>query len=364
MRQSKIVIIGDAGSQHISSVAFELLKRGHRVVVVSGDRYRARPEIEGVIYHYIKSDASWLRKALEVRRAVAHFAPDIVHSHYLTYGGVLALLAGRHPHVASVWGDDIWLDPGRSLLNRCLVRSVLRNADLLLPVSEHLRRRCLETSPDCARAQVFQWGVDTALFRFDEKARDAFRRRLGVGDDETLIFSPRALQPSYNHHLLLEAFGRFKPRGAKLLLKRFSVTPGYEEALAQRAQELGIAAQVLWIESLPPAEMSEAFSAADLVVSLSVSDGAPVTVQEAMACSRVVLAADTEGSRDWIKAGRTGFLTALTVEAVTECLGQAFALHSGAKTTYEGNARAYIMDHADRKRCFDRLESIYEGLLH
>jgi glycosyltransferase involved in cell wall biosynthesis len=363
MRKPKILLLGDASSPHMSGVASELQLRGYPVAMLSSERLRAPQPVAAVDYRYLK-EGSPPSKVIEIRRVVKELAPDILHSHYLTYGGMLALLAGRHPHVASIWGDDIWLDPDRSLRNRVLVRAVLNHADLLLPVSAHLGRRCLQTAPDCAPSQVFQWGVDTAFFRYDEVAGRQFRQKLGVGGGETLIFSPRALQPSYRHHLLLEAFGCLRPAGAKLLLKRSAVTPGYDDELQRRAEELGVADKILWTGNLTLEELPGAYSASDLIASLSITDGAPITVQESMACGRLVLAADTEGSRDWVKAGATGFLTALTVDAVTASMARVLALTPAEKGAYGARARQFIMDHAERRRCFDQLEAIYEGLLH
>ena len=114
----------------------------------------------------------YLFKLPSARRRIRALEPDVVHAHYATSYGALALAAGRRPLVVTAHGDDVLIAPASPLL-RPLVRRVLRAADLITVPAEHMRAAVerLVGAPS-APILVFQYGVDTgALAALSRAAR-------------------------------------------------------------------------------------------------------------------------------------------------------------------------------------------------
>lgn len=80
------------------------------------------------------------------------------------------------------------------------------------------------------------------------------------------------------------------------------------EKLAQRICELGLEAEVVLRGHVPREQLRELYAEADVVVLTSHSEGIPVTLMEAMALERVVLAPEITGIPELVTHGQTGFL--------------------------------------------------------
>ena len=80
-----------------------------------------------------------------------------------------------------------------------------------------------------------------------------------------------------------------------------------EEALAW-VRQLHLEKNVHLLPYLPQPQLWNLFSAAEVSVSISVHDGTPNSLLEAMACGCFPIAGDIESLREWIVPGKNGFL--------------------------------------------------------
>ena len=362
MAKFRVALLGDGSSIHVRTIAAELAQRGHTPLILTGSRHAPKAVPNGVELSVFDSDRFIIAKVAQVRRKLRRFQADIVHSHFVSHGGYLGMLTGFHPHVASAWGDDVWLEPHRGFLHRILVPAVLRSADAVLPVSRHLQEKVVQLSGRKEGVVLFNWGIDMDRFRFVEEERRSFRQRLGLAKGDLLVFSPRLLWPEYNHHVLLEAWRiiRANAPATKILLKKVRPQAEYLARLEQMIRDYGLAGDVIWIEELSEADLRAAYAASDIIVSLPGADGAPLTVQEAMGCQRVMLGGDTLGSRDWIVPGVTGEIVVIDPASVGEGLLRLLKLTPSQREEMGRVALGIISDRADRRKCFDILEKVYD----
>lgn len=101
--------------------------------------------------------------------------PDIVHVHIAFKDGIVALWLKRKYHIPfilsehwSVYNKDNGLAfKEKSFLFRFLVKKILRNATIILPVSEHLGRTIQSMVPSI-RYQVVPNVVNTSVFNYRE----------------------------------------------------------------------------------------------------------------------------------------------------------------------------------------------------
>jgi glycosyltransferase involved in cell wall biosynthesis len=198
----------------------------------------------------------------EVQRRLDQGSYDLVHAQFGQSG--LTALPKRVPLVVTFRGDDlegIIGESGRYIpagwLLRFLSRTVARQADAAIVVSEHMKRHL----PRSVDAHVLPSGIDLDLFR--PEPRDEARRRLGL--------------PASQRFALFVG-------NPKLARKRFD--------LAQRAVEIvnrSIPTRLLVGWEKPHHEIVALMNACDALVFTSMQEGSPNAVKEALACNLPVV---------------------------------------------------------------------------
>jgi glycosyltransferase involved in cell wall biosynthesis len=197
-------------------------------------------------------------------------------------------------------------------------------------LSEFSRRQATALLPSCAgRLAVAPAGVDLQRFRpaVDDDERAACRRTLGLPEDgPPVLLSVRRLVPRMGLPDLLEAAARLHAGGVQALVALAGDGPE-REALARRAEELGLADQVRFLGHVADDALPELYRAADVFVlptrSLegygmstveAVASGLPVVATTAgasgevladLASARLVRAGDppalADGLRPWLE---------------------------------------------------------------
>ncbi len=245
---------------------------------------------------------------------------DMIHAHWAVPAGLMALAAGRvcrKPVIVTVHGSDILVVPAKSRLVRGLVKYVLKHADAITSVAEHLTDRIVELGAPREKILTFPMSVPTESFA---SGGETLKGR----DGKKVIFSNRALYPLYNVETLVMAVPAIidkEPR-AKFVI----AGDGPEgERLKNLAGELGVAEHVEFIGAIPHERMPEYLRGSAAYVSTALSDGASVSLLEAMACGAFPVVADIAANREWIEDGENGFLFPAggaeeLAEKVLECL--------------------------------------------
>lgn len=233
-------------------------------------------------------------------------APHVVHAH--TYkAGMLASVAGRlagvpavvctpHGHIfapgARIPGVPL---PGRRLgLLRRLTRAAQSLAHRVTLLSdEDLRDQLALGLAVRSRCVVIPNGVDPS--RFEGGGPRLFSGRPVIG-------AVGRFSAEKGHDVLLEAFGRLRPRlpEARLVLTGF----GEREAeLRSRAAAFGGA-----VEFTGERDSAEVLPSFDIFVQPSVYESQGLAILEAMAAGRPVVATDVGGVRATVRNGETGLL--------------------------------------------------------
>ncbi len=234
---------------------------------------------------------------------VARRRPALVDAHYLYPDGVAAALLARRfdlPLVLTARGSDV----NRILALAGYRRQILRALDRaarVITVSEALRQTLLAQGLPETKVVTIRNGVDPALFRPRERA--ACRRALGWPQATPVLLSVGHLVAHKRHRLLLPLL-RDLPTAQLVILGE-----GPERAsLRQTAERLGVGARLLLPGEVPPAEVAQAYAAADLLLHPSEREGLPNVVLEAMACGCPVVAAPVGGLREVVPPSPLGAL--------------------------------------------------------
>ena len=237
------------------------------------------------LYFLAKRPGLDLRMISRVARVLRAFRPDVLHTHM----GVLkyalpSLVAWRRCAVVHTVHNLAQHEVERP--SRFLQGVAFRARVVPVAIGDGVARSIWETYGP-APAHVIPNGIPVSQYASPAGAREEGRRALGLPPDAPVFITVGGLRAQKNHALLLRAFAspRLARLGARLLL---AGDGELRPQLERLAAELGVAERVhlLGIRS----DVARVLAAADVFVLASSYEGNPLTVMEAMAAGKPVVA--------------------------------------------------------------------------
>lgn len=237
--------------------------------------------------------------------------PHVVHTHTAKAGtlGRLAARLARVPIVVHTYHGHVfrgYFPPRTTRLFVAIERYLARRTDRLLAVSPTVRDEVLACGigrPD--RFAVVPLGLDLEPFLGCEGRRGELRAELGVEPEALLVGIVARLVPIKAHEVFLRAAAstvRRVPRARFLI-----VGDGERRAeLEGLARELGVADRTRFLGWR--SDLDRVYADLDLVALTSQNEGSPVSLIEAMAAARPVVATRVGGVPDLVEDGPTGWL--------------------------------------------------------
>ena len=211
-----------------------------------------------------------------------------------------------------------------------------------------------------AATRLVQFGVDTAHFRPGLDAA-GLRSELGA-DGRRVVFVPRSITPLYRTLTIVRAM-RSLPEDCLLLLTEYNHEPSYLMTVRAEVARLGLADRVRFIEGIEHRRMAEAYALADVVVSIPESDGTPVSVLEAMACGRPVVATDLPSVREWLQEAAPWALVPVDDETeTTNAIRLALDLDPDDRRALGAVLSEIVASRADYERNMSKVEAAYRAL--
>jgi glycosyltransferase involved in cell wall biosynthesis len=241
-----------------------------------------------------------LRRLPRFAAAVRRLRPDVVHLHLTWQLGcrypLLGSLVTGRPVVATV---QLFVDvePGGRLAleRRLLAPAVARH----IAVSEHVRSRIEALGWPRAKIEVIRNAIDVDAFR--RPPDPGARGHLLGGEHATLVLVPGRLDSQKGHRHLLQAATEV-PEAVFALAGDGPL----REDLTAMAANLGVADRVRFLGYR--GDVADLLAACDLVVLPSLYEGLPLTVLEAMAASRPLIATDIPGTDEVVVHDENGLL--------------------------------------------------------
>ena len=237
---------------------------------------------------------TWLGAYLAVllkRGRIQHL--HVHHGYFASWVGMVTARLLGASFSMTLHGSDL-------LVRADYLDAKFKNCRFCITVSEFNRQYIVENYPqiDLDKILVQRLGVDMALWPplKDDRSGDPFT-----------ILSVGRLHPTKNYGFLLLACAALKARGVPF---RCVIAGEGEEhrRLEQLIAALGIGEEVTLRGYVPREGLPELYASADVVALTSRSEGIPVTLMEAMAMGRVVLAPNITGIPELVANGQTGFL--------------------------------------------------------
>ncbi len=299
----KIFFIANAGNAHIIKLSERLADCGIKLFIFSLTEFQ--PDLifnsENIQTYsaninkslYAKKSGSfrklfYLRYFRKLMSKIREFQPDVLHAHFASSNGLLGSLTGFKPFIISVWGEDIFSFPKKSILKKKLLSFILNRADKVLSTSNFMKK---ETEKYFRREIIVTpFGVDTERFS-PGKLNRIFPK------DCFVIGTVKHLEKIYGIDGLIKAFAIVKKElpECRLLL----VGAGQEEySLKKLAAELSLSDDIVFTGRVKFDEIEKYHQEMDIEVFNSVRESFGVSALEAMACGKPVILSDAGGFRE------------------------------------------------------------------
>jgi glycosyltransferase involved in cell wall biosynthesis len=365
---------------HVTYLARGLAERGYETTLVAGDVARGEASmsfvaeqagVDVVTLPGLSRELSPVRDALaafRLARLIRRLRPDVVHTHTAKAGAVgraAALLAGRRrPVVVHTFHGHVlrgYFGTGGTLVFRAIETLLARASDRLIAVSPEVRDELVAlhvASRD--KFSVVRLGIELEpRVSFDGDPSEV-RRRHGIPEGKFVVGWFGRMTAVKRTDDLLTMLAGARERGVDALL--LLVGDGDDrERLEQRAHDLGLARSCLFLGYQE--DVAPWYAICDTVVLTSASEGTPVTIIEALAAGRPVVATKVGGVPDVVDEGETGFLVR---PHDTHALAERLEILAGDPVRRRAMGelgRARMLERYSVERLVDDVDALYRELL-
>jgi glycosyltransferase involved in cell wall biosynthesis len=299
--------------------------------------------------------------------------PDIIHTHTAKAGtlGRLAgllykMITGRRCKLVHTFHGHIfhgYFSKQHTRIFLWVERFLASITDRIITVSRQQYDE-ISTTLNVTRGKkltVVPLGFDLNPYFNAEKARGALRKEFGLSLDSILIGMVGRLVPIKNHKFLLQTVSQIEEPLRKKM--KFIIVGDGElrDELADYAKRLRIDDHIVftgWRKNLP-----EIYSDLDIVTLTSLNEGTPISVIEAMASCRPVIASNVGGVGDLIEDGTTGLLFQRNNHNELCSALMRLAQDEGMRSAMGREAKRRVTDLYAAERLIKDIEHLYETLI-
>jgi len=235
----------------------------------------------------------------------------LIHAHGYK-SNLIGLIAARMHHIPIITTNHLFPpmplnDRKLQLYSKLDVLLSMRRLNLIIAVSEDIRKRLAAKGVQESRIIVIENGIDLDAYRIDGSFdRSEYKKSLGITDGTAFIVGTLGrLTPQKAHTVFLEAAKKIKTNGFQVVF--LIAGDGFlREELKEYARVLGISESVKFLGFR--ADIKELLNVIDIFVLSSIDEGLPMAMLEAMASRRAVVATRVGDIPKVIKGGENGIL--------------------------------------------------------
>ena len=288
----RICYLGNLRDIHIRRWLEYFVNQGHEVHLLTN---YTSPSLKGVKIHLILPDflrPEWNKRAVlsslwYTHRLIKEIQPELLHALYLIPYGWIGAISGFHPLVVTLLGGDIM--PERGALKfpwNLLTAFTLKRADLVTGNSPILLTVAERYMKPTTKRRIIRIGANLNHFNPSVEI-GTWKIQLDL-IDRPVIFSPRRFHPICNIQTIVAAIPQVLEQipNACFVFKDKLVGSDepYQAQIREMITEMEIDKAIRYVGEVSYYEMAQLYRLADVVVSVALSEGFPVSVFEAMAC--------------------------------------------------------------------------------
>ena len=372
------MIVGGAQENTLLTIKGHV-ERGHECVLVTG----FSPGREGELLKNvelppfrIETFPDLVRELSPVRDLMAFFKLrrffreekfDVVHTHSSKAGiiGRLAARAAKVPVVVhTVHGQAFhpYEKPWRNKLYIFLERFAAKRCDKIYAVARAMIDQCVAAGvAPLEKYQVVYSGMDTTAFA-SARRESPLREKLGIPEDALVVVTVARLFPLKGYEFVIPAAEKLIPEYPKLHFLIVGDGPMHDDLLAGLKKN-GTDGRFHFAGLVPPHEVCRYIAQADILWHLSLREGLPRSVVQALASGIPAVGFRLDGTPEVVIDGETGFT--VTPEKTEEVVSVTRRLLADPVRRAEmGKAgQKLVLERFDWRKMADILEKEYYSLL-
>lgn len=307
--------------------------------------------------------------ALRLRRIIRQERPHIVHSHHIApvlYAWLSTRSLWKRPrliHTVHVLPELHHQYGNLSRKAVCAYHFLLRRVDHVVCVARYERERLLHALgiPPCSITAIPN-GIDLSKFR-PSSGSVTLREELGIPPNALVVTCVGAFRRQKNQTCLIEAFHLLLKHRQDVVLLLVGGTAEDRSPLweaQERVKSLGLESSVRFLGPRP--DVPQILAITDVYAQPSLYEGLPLSVMEAMAMQRAIVATDVGGNNELIREGQTGLLVPKNdpqalCHALLRLLGDA-----GLRVSLGAAARDLVSKDYTESCMIERYEMLYRIL--
>jgi glycosyltransferase involved in cell wall biosynthesis len=295
--------------------------------------------------------------------------PDIVHTHTAKAGALgrcAAVLSGVPIRVHTFHGHvfEGYFNPVKARVFIAMERFFAKFTDRVIVVSDIIKKELCDDFNIAAstKTSVVKLGLELDKYRNAAGTKGKFRKELGISDKVILIGIIGRLTAVKNHRMFLEAVRLLKEERPELEAKFLVIGDGeIRDDLKTYAASSRVDDRVVFLGWRK--DMENIYADLDMVVLTSLNEGTPLSLIEAMAAKRPVVATAVGGVPDLVKNRETGLLvesnnSAQLKEAILMLLSD-----EALRGALGDRASEYVRDRYSKERLVSDMKNLYKELL-
>lgn len=352
----RVVVISRGDFVHLSPFLNAMTAKGWEVHLAALSPWMFGSECDGVTSHNcFAANYRWLKPfsyaigALKLRFVLDRIKPDMVWGHYVSSAGAVAWLAGAKEYNLTVHGSDV-LDVMKRPIGRFVLRRVFAQARKIHTVSQQTADAVFSLGVEKSRVKAIAFGVEIQAIPF---------RPVDIRLPLRVICTRSLQYPIYDIPTLLKAVAALVVKDVPLRLT-LGGRGKLQSELEAMAADLGISDYVEFRGGFTSSELVPLMQDHDVYVSASHSDGASLSLMEAMAAGLFPVLSDIPANRDWIMDERGLYFPVGSEHRLAEQLARIVAGEVDVASAVAANRRV-VEEKGNRSDAMERVLSFLDS---
>ena len=302
----------------------------------------------------------------QVKKLLAEGQFDLIHCHTPIIGALVRVAANRYrrkgtkviytTHGFSFASKSSWK---KKLFYQSCETVCAKLCDAIVTIN----REDFAAAKKMKRKNVFYiHGVGVDIKRYQDVTidREAYRRSLGVADDEVMVLSVGELSTRKNHQIIIKALSQIKSdRKYVYVICGNGINGGTGQMLQEEAEKHNVRLLLLGFRS----DIPQITKCSDVGAIPSIREGLGLAGVQSLAAGVPIVGTDVQGIHDYIKNNETGFLCdAYDAEAFAAGIEAIVSMKQEEKEKMEANCVA-MAQQFDISVSWKEMEDIYQTML-